>query len=223
MQLQCSLSPVLHFTVEAHQDTLLVCIRQRNHRSHPSKLQQGGTTGHTERNGYSPAAQRRKPASRSWTTGAEERPAWLSAQLCGEESSQRLSRGRGTPGHLQLSMLPPLLSLLRAPGSTLHCNVPLSPFKSTASLPPCLSVHKHCVPAPTLVCNHHVTGINHNSYHKLPFTCCGLASLSCFPLPEASPRRCCSETPAYGRNLRTQQLQPPPHTKALALQSGPPL
>ena len=173
--------------VEARQDTLLICIRRRSHRSHPSKLQQGGTTGHTERNGYGPAAQRRKPASKSWTTGAEERPAWLSAQLCREERSQRLSGGKGTPGHLQLSMLLPLLSLLRAPGSTLHCNAPLSPFKSTASLPPCLPGHKHCIPGPTLVCNHHVTGISHNSYHKLPFTCCGLASLSHFPLPEASP------------------------------------
>lgn len=109
---------------------------REDHRSHRSKLQEGGRTGHTERNGYGPAAQRGTPASRSWTTGAEERPAWLSAQLCGEERSQRLSGGRETPGHLQLSMLPPLLSLLRAPGSTQHCNAPLSPFKSTASPPP---------------------------------------------------------------------------------------
>lgn len=101
--------------------------------------------GHTERNGHGPAAQRRKPASRSWTMGAEERPAWLSAQLCGEKRSQRLSGGEGTPEHLQLSMLPPLLSLLRAPGPTLQCNATLSPFKSMANLP-LASRHTSTVP-----------------------------------------------------------------------------
>lgn len=49
----------------------------------------GKDEGLAASSGHSPAAQRRTPGSRSWATGAEERPAWLSAQLCGEESSQR--------------------------------------------------------------------------------------------------------------------------------------
>lgn len=50
-----------------------------------------------------------------------------------------------------------------------------------------------------------MTGISHNSCHKLPFTCRGLESLSRFPLPEArpvrKPQRTAGAPAASGYNL----------------------
>lgn len=117
-------------------------------RTRSPSAQDGGTTAaippscnrendrHPERSGHGRAAQRSQPAPRSQASGAEERPAWLSARRCGEEKPTLIWRQR-PPGHLQFSMLPPLLLLLRAPGAALCHNAPLSPLQPSAGLPPC--------------------------------------------------------------------------------------
>lgn len=150
------------------------------HDSHPSQLQrgeEGEKEGHPERSRHGRATQRRQPAPGSQASGVEEHRAWL------REEQPTLIWRQKPPGHLQFSMLPPLLPSLRAPGPALphkRAAVPTaSPLCQTLSLLPALQ----CPSPHTLVCSHE-TGMSHNSHHQLPLTCCGLESLSCFPSPK---------------------------------------
>lgn len=110
----------------------------------------------------------------------------------GTQSQPGLICRHGPPGRLHFSTLPPLLPRLGAPGAALRAHYILCQAPPR-SQPRCES---------------------HNSHHQLPFTCCGLASLSRFPSPELG---------SAGVQQEPQQLQPQPRTRALLLQSGPPL
>lgn len=119
-----------------HIRTYSLCAQDRGTTAAIPPSSNGENDGHPERSGHGRAAQRSQPAPRSRASGAEERPAWLSARHCREEEPTLIWRQR-PPGHLQFSMPPPLLPLLRAPGAALCHNAPLSPLQPSARLPPC--------------------------------------------------------------------------------------
>lgn len=222
MQFGHGTSPATRPSVEARRDTLLI--------------QEGGTAAATppgtDSEGRGPGCEQR---SRSRCTkenarlqelghggggasGMAERPA-----LRGREQPT-LSGGRGPPGHLQLSMLAPLLSFLRAPGpacAATRCRACLRPLPAPALAS--RSRQASAAPQPPWQPAAPRDGISRNSHHKPPLARCGLAPLSCFPPPQSLA------PPAQFGNPGTQQepqrsavaTSTVPHSTG-TLESGPP-
>lgn len=172
--------------VQAHQDTLPICTGWRHHSSHPSQLQQGERQAPREERARpcrtkEPASSQEPGLGGGGASGMAERPA-----LRGREANAYLeAEASRTPAVQHASPSPPVTEGTRS-SPVSQCAA--EPTATLCRAPPLL-------PAPALVCSHE-TGVSHNSHHQLPFTCCGLTSLSCFPLSKVRKCWCTAGTSA---------------------------
>lgn len=161
-----------------HIRTFPVCTGRRHHGSHPSQLQRGERRAPGEERARpcrtkEPASSQEPGLGGGGASGMAERPA-----LRGRGANAYLeAEASRTPAVQHASPSPPVTEGTRSSPVSQRA---AEPTATLCQAPPLL-------PAPVLVCSHG-TGVSHNSHHQLPFTCCGLTSLSCFPLSRV--RKC---------------------------------
>lgn len=153
-----------------HIRTLPVCTGRRHHGSHPSQLQRGERRAPGEERARpcrtkQPASSQEPGLGGGGASGMAERPA-----LRGRGANAYLeAEASRTPAVQHASPSPPVTEGTRSSPVSQRA---AEPTATLCQAPPLL-------PAPAL---------SHNSHHQLPFTCCGLTSLSCFPLSRV--RKC---------------------------------
>lgn len=178
-QCQGSLSPELWNIARTPSPS---CTGPRHHGSHPSQLQRGEGRGE----GGPPREEQAQPCHTKEAASSRE-------PGLGGGGASGMAAGRAANAYLEAeaSRTPAVQHASPSPAVTEGTRT--SPASQTCCCAHCKHPLPDALPAPstpaqrprppTLVCSHE-TGMSHNSHHQLPFTCCGLASLSCFPSPK---------------------------------------